>query len=102
MHVVYQLHFENKQYLNIQSSATSNISTISRKAKEICIPIKSSVFLDLFPFYILFNRSLEITSMGDSIKECIKSVVGECIKDVFNLTRPFIPFTWDDVSIYFY
>ena len=28
----------------------------------------------------------------------IRNAVGECIKDVFNLTRPYIPFTWDDVS----
>lgn len=60
-------------------------------------PIKSKIFLDLFPFYVLVNRKLEISSMGDSINECVKGAIGECINDVFNLVRPYIPFTWDDV-----
>ena len=98
MHVVYQLHFENRQFAKIQASSSSNASALSAKGKAIMTPIKSGIFLDLFPFYVLFNRKLEILSMGDSIKEGIKSAIGECIKDVFNLTRPYIPFTWDDVS----
>ena len=69
MHVVYQLHFENRQFSKIQSSSCSTKSSFSQKAKNICKPIKSSVFLDLFPFYVLFNRKLEINSLGDSIKE---------------------------------
>ena len=100
MHVVYQLHFENRQFAKIQASTSSSASTLSAKGKDIMKPIKSGIFLDLFPFYVLFNRKLEILSMGDSIKEGIKSAIGECIKDVFNLTRPYIPFTWDDVSYF--
>ena len=98
MHVVYQLHFQNKQYAKILGSTSSKGSSISQKAMKIFKPIKSGVFLDLFPFYILFNKTLEIVSLGESIKFSIKNAVGECIKDVFNLTRPYIPFTWDDVS----
>jgi hypothetical protein len=99
MHVVYQLSFQNKHYLKVQGSSCSTVTTKSARCRQICTPIKSGVFLDLFPFYVLFNRKLEIISMGDSLKEGIKSAIGECVKDVFNLIRPYIPFTWDDVSL---
>ena len=43
---------------------------------------------------------MEIVSLGESLKQAVKSAVGELIKDVFNMARPNIPFVWDDVSFY--
>ncbi len=57
------------------------------------------MFFDLFPFYIIFNRNLEILSLGESLRQAVKNVIGELIKDVFTMVRPNIPFTWDDVRI---
>ncbi len=99
LHVIYQLTFSNKKYSRIEGSISSTCTTKSTKCREICKPIKSGIFFDLFPFYIIFNRKLEIISLGESLKQAVRSAVGESLKDVFNITRPFIPFTWDDVSV---
>lgn len=93
-HVVFQIYFDNKQYLKLQKSDISTKSNRSEKWKSIMKPIKSNMFLDLFPFYILINRSFEIVSLGDSMKESIHNAIGENVKDVFNLIRPYIAFTW--------
>jgi hypothetical protein len=95
---MYQLNFQNIHFLNIRDSSSSIASTKSAKCLEICKPIKSGIFFDLFPFYIIFNRKLEIVSLGESLKQSMNNALGESIKDVFNLTRPYIPFTWNDVS----
>ena len=100
LHVTYQLNFLNKQYSKIDSSTSSTGTSRSKKCQEICVPIKSGIFFDLFPFYIIFNRNMEIVSLGESLKQAVKSAVGELIKDVFNMARPNIPFTWDDVCIF--
>ncbi len=101
MHVIYQLTFINRKYSRIEGSTSSTGTTKSAKCRQICKPIKSGIFFDLFPFYIIFNRKLEIISLGESLKQAVRSAVGESLKDVFNITRPFIPFTWDDVSFKF-
>jgi guanylate cyclase len=98
IHVVYQLKFKNAQYLKIDASVTSSSTTKSAKCRDICKPIKAEIFFELFPFHIIFNRNLVIVSIGESLKQALKSAKGESIKDVLNLVRPYIPFTWDDVS----
>jgi guanylate cyclase len=57
------------------------------------------VFFDLFPFYIIFNRNLEILSLGESLRQAVKNAIGELIKDVFTMVRPNVSFTWDEVRI---
>jgi hypothetical protein len=37
---------------------------------------------------------MEILSLGESLKQAVKSAIGESIKDVFNIVRPIIPFMW--------
>ena len=122
VHAVYQLIFRNKKYSNVASSNSSTGTTRSQKCKEICVikknvlvslkslyifslinlllqvPVKGGIFFDLFPFYIISNRNLEILSLGESLNQAVKFAIGESIKDVFTLVRPPISFTWDEVS----
>ena len=93
---MFQLKFENSHYAKIQGS-TSTFQE-SERTRELCSkPIKASVFFELFPFHIIFQRSMNISSLGESLKQGIKHAEGESIRDVFNLNRPLISFTWDDV-----
>ena len=116
VHATYQLTFRNKKYSKIDGPVSSTLTSRSQKCKEICVsneknykiiiypwfnskvPIRGRIFFDLFPFYIIFNRNLEILSLWESLQQAIKSVIGESIKDIFKLVRPTIPFTWDEVS----
>jgi guanylate cyclase, other len=63
--------------------------------------VRSEIFFELFPFHVVFKKSLEIISVGDGLHQAIKNIEGESIKDLFNLARPLISFTWDNVTFEF-
>jgi guanylate cyclase len=95
-HVVFQLHFRNDAF--IQSQSNANISTHSADYNKVAnLQIKSEIFFELFPFHIVFKRNLDIVSIGDGLQKAMKHAEGESLKDVFQLIRPLIPFTWDNV-----
>ena len=62
------------------------------------LDIKSEIFFELFPFHIVFKRNLDIVSVGEGLTKVLKHAEGESIKDVFQLARPLIAFTWEGVS----
>lgn len=97
-HVVFNLSFKNDQYKIAMSQASfSNASSHSRIPSNL--PIKSEIFFELFPFHVVFNRRLDIISIGNGLHTALNNVEGESIRDSFNLIRPLISFTWDDVSV---
>lgn len=61
------------------------------------LPIKSEIFFELFPFHIVFNRQMIVVSIGGGLSQAMKDVEGESIIDLFNLIRPLIGFSWDNV-----
>ncbi len=94
-HVVMQLLFENTQYTSmVNSVATSDLN--SQKI-SLSLPIRSEIFFELFPFHVLFKKSLEIISIGESLKQAMSNVEGETFTDVFNLVRPLMSFNWQNV-----
>jgi guanylate cyclase len=96
-HVVFQLHFRNDAF--IQSQSNANISMHSAAHDKVAsLQIKSEIFFELFPFHIVFKRNLDIVSVGEGLTKVLKHAEGESIKDVFQLVRPLISFTWDSVS----
>jgi guanylate cyclase len=95
-HVVFQLNFENLQYKKItNSNATSDLYFQNIGSN---LPIRSEIFFELFPFHVVFKRDLEIISVGESLKQAMKHAEGESVRDVFNLLRPLMNFTWENVS----
>ena len=97
VHVIYKLNFKNDQYN--QAISTSNLSTSSKSALiKTNLNVKSETFFDLFPFHLVFKRNLEIISIGEGLGQAMKHVEGESIKDLFNLVRPLVNFTWENVS----
>ena len=99
-HVVYKLNFDNGQFGKAKSE--SSMGSLRRmNASQIVdkLPIKSEIFFELFPFHVVFNESMQIISIGDSLDKAISHVQGESCIDVFNLVRPLVSFTWANVRI---
>jgi hypothetical protein len=90
LHAVYILKFQNKQI-------KATIIEKPIKFQEICKDIKSSIFLKLFPFHIIFNYQLTLVSLGQSLKPSLGEVNGERLQDFFRFAFPLIPCTWNNV-----
>ena len=46
----------------------------------------------------VFNKNLEVISIGDGLSQAMKNTEGERITDLFNLVRPLVSFTWENVE----
>ena len=65
------------------------------------LPIDTMTFLEMFPFHIAFDKSLEIISAGETVKFIMPSLIGTKIDHEFNLLRPFIKFSAEGVKLFF-
>ncbi len=94
---------ENK---NNQSLSTTNLSQKSRTRKSIAasnFTVRSDLFFELFPFHIIFKKSLEIISVGEVLSQAMKNIEGESLRDLFNIVRPMVhEFNWENVIIIIY
>jgi len=77
--VVFELKFENTAY--VEQITTETVST------ELDLTIDSHIFFELFPFHMIISESLEIISAGDSLTQLFPNIVGELLRDIFNLVR---------------
>ncbi len=77
--MVFELKFENTAY--VEQITTETVST------ELDLTIDSHIFFELFPFHMIISESLEIISAGDSLTQLFPNIVGELIRDIFNLVR---------------
>jgi guanylate cyclase len=94
-HVVFQLHFENTQFKKISTTLGASDHHFQEIGSNL--PIRSEIFFELFPFHVVFKRDLEIISVGESLRQAMKHAECESIRDVFNLIRPLMNLTWDNV-----
>ena len=98
-HVIFQLNFKNDQFTVHQSTTSmQSMKKHSRVNLDANLPIKSEVFFDLFPFHVVFKQNMEIISIGDGLNQAMTHALGESMKDLFNLIRPLINFTWQMVN----
>ncbi len=98
-HVVFQLHFENEQYNKSNARSNASLASLRKNSHlDTSLPIKSEIFFELFPFHVVFKESMEITSIGDGLNQALEHAVGESMKDLFNLVRPLMNFTWENVN----
>jgi guanylate cyclase len=80
------------------------MSQVSKHSKSIAsnFIIRSELFFELFPFHIIFQKTLEIISIGDGLNQVMK-IEGETLRDLFNINRPMIhAFTWENVILRLY
>lgn len=93
--MVFFLKYESKNFHD-----QSNLKQKSPKHQQVLKPIKSSMFLEIFPFHLIFNDDLKIVSVGRSLENSLSYALGSQVTDIFSLSFPEIPFTWKDVSIH--
>lgn len=91
-HVVFELKFENTAY--VKQANTDKHST------ELDLTIDCHIFFELFPFHMVISESLEIISAGDSLTQLFPNIVGELIRDIFNLVRPIITLNWGQIVLH--
>ena len=92
-HVIMNLIFDNKAYVKQLQSEESSLT-------GLCLNIE--MFFDIFPFYIMYDKSLAITGAGNSIKNSLPSgdLVGKKVTELFHVVRPTFEFTWRNVCSY--
>ena len=59
--------------------------------------LKAPFFADLLPFYVAFNRDLEILSVGKGVKAVFPGIVGEDLNESFEILRPQITLDWSNI-----
>ena len=101
-HIVLQIDFKNNQYdLAMSSVNMSNRSRSSGANSISCdLPIRSEIFFELFPFHLIFKKSLEIISVGSGLRLAMKNIDGELVKDLFNINRPMVTFSYENVRFF--
>lgn len=100
-YVIYQLSFDNRAYIASRKRPKRN-SVLSTGSEHDNLKIQMDVFYEVFPFHIIFDKDMVITSIGSSLHAICSSLIGESIESHFLVLRPFIQFSWENVGIYIY
>ena len=65
---------------------------------EVLATLDADLFLDAFPFHVEFDRETVVRSVGSGLEAVLMStVVGRRVVESFQLKRPSVRFTWDNV-----
>jgi hypothetical protein len=62
------------------------------------MPIESVGFLRMFPYFIAFNRKLEIRLTGENLMLVMPNLFGQNLNEHFDLQRPAVTLSWDGVE----
>ncbi|CAH8583584.1 unnamed protein product [Heterobilharzia americana] len=81
---ILRLHFQNLSFSNVEEE----------------LPVPAIVFFEAFPFNFVFNRGMKLLNIGRSMANALPNIIGRVVSDIFHLSRPVIPFTWDDVMLH--
>ncbi|KAJ2947593.1 hypothetical protein O0L34_g17390 [Tuta absoluta] len=90
---VLRLEFDNSDYVQ---------SLMIRKSTPCPLPpVPVSVFLQLFPFGVLLDRKMKITSAGNKLMDAwggpINRILKQHVSEILRLRKPKIALTWDKV-----
>ena len=88
-HVTMRLYFDNTAY-------ASNEKTMVSPGQNL--HVSSSVFFDVFPFHIVFNRQMIIRSIGAGLTAVMPHILGQAIDEAFVILRPLVSFSLENVS----
>ncbi|XP_013793075.1 soluble guanylate cyclase 88E-like, partial [Limulus polyphemus] len=92
-HVTMRLAFDNSAFKLEEKHETANVD-------KAMMPIKAGLFLDIFPFCVVFDETFVIKSIGSSLQNVLSKVVGRKLLDIFDISRPIITdLTWKTVSL---
>ena len=91
-----QLNFDNKAYASMKKKKRRPSAIAEQNDEELQVDL--NVLQEVFPFHVAFNSDMKIVSVGESINNVIQSLPGKKLNAAFSLVRPFVEFTWQNVS----
>lgn len=95
---LFQLTFDNSVYMESRRRPKRHsVISLSGDAENLKIPME--VFYEVFPFHIVFDEEMVISSTGNSLEAVLRGLPGKKIYSQFTLIRPFMEFTWENVSV---
>ena len=89
--VIFRLNFTNSAYTQSVNKLEANQAN--------GININPSAFFDVFPFHIVFDRTLTIRNIGSGLQNIMPGIINQCIDEMFQLTRPLVEFSLENVSV---
>ena len=93
VHVVMRLHFDNRAFerndLNPDQVSAEKLSDLQ---------LSSDIFFEVFPFHIVFSRTLLVTNAGSGLLAVMPHITGQSVDEVFTLVRPLVEFSISNVS----
>lgn len=92
LHVMMQLTFDNRAFQS--DGRRQDVQRIDRNM----MPVKAFLFLEIFPFCIVFDEYLIIRTIGNSLQAVMPNIVNRKLTAVFDLIKPLIECTWRAVS----
>ncbi|XP_042201847.1 soluble guanylate cyclase 88E-like [Callorhinchus milii] len=89
-YVVYKMNFDNAAFKHRmpQQKAAPGYKKL---------PMKRSIFFEMFPFSVIFRRDMTMYRIGDGLKEVFSDLQGKKVNDEFTLVRPMLEFNWDNM-----
>ncbi|KAG8185844.1 hypothetical protein JTE90_004386 [Oedothorax gibbosus] len=94
-HVILQLSFDNQAFRLEESKKAL------RSVDRAIPPVRAFLFLEIFPFCLVFDSSLRIKTVGKSLRAVMPpDVVGKKLLEVFDLTKPLIECTWEAILVH--
>ncbi|KAL3204156.1 hypothetical protein MRX96_011827 [Rhipicephalus microplus] len=102
LHVIMRLNFDNMAYQPPSLKLLENNIVVSAKVLDSLIRSRqvgtqAFVFLEIFPFCVVFDENLTITNIGNSLQAVMPAVVGKRIPEVFDLTKPMVECSWKSI-----
>ena len=86
----YALEFDN-------SAHTRHLNSLTAR-KEASLPIRASTLFEMFPFCILYQKDLTVSSIGVALRQVIPHIVGKKITAYFELVKPLIEFKFEVIE----
>lgn len=96
---LFQLIFDNSVYMETRRRPKRH-SVISLSGDVGNLKIPMDVLYEVFPFHIVFDQDMEISSTGNSLEAVLQDLPGKIISSKFSLIRPFMEFTWQNVLMH--
>lgn len=84
-------------YLEFDNSAYTEAIEAQLERMQSSLPIKANLIFEMFPFCILFQKDLQVISMGVALQQVIPGLVGKRITAYFELVKPLIEFKFDQI-----
>lgn len=98
-YALFQLTFDNSVYMETRRRPKRH-SVISLNGDTGSLKIPMEIFYEVFPFHIVFDRDMAISSTGNSLEAILPALPGKTIVSQFTLIRPFVHFTWENVTLH--